>query len=186
MQQEMPVVDETAKGANDKAFYAPLEDVIKAVRPILSRHGFGLSHRTERLDNGRLRIVALLTHTQGHERQSTFDADPDVSGNKNAVQALGSTMSYGRRYTTLDVLGIVTAKSDTDGNTPIELPTPPTGYADWLHDLECVSDNGTDALLSAWKESAPEYRDYRVRYQPQAHDALKKRAEKMTTKGGRR
>src|SRR5438045_7882033 len=44
MQPEIPVIIERAR--TDKGKYAPLEDIIEVVRPILAKHGFGLSHKT--------------------------------------------------------------------------------------------------------------------------------------------
>ena len=47
-----------------------------------------------------------LTHARGHSEKVWLQASRDDSGNKNAIQALGSTISYGRRYTTCDLLNI--------------------------------------------------------------------------------
>jgi hypothetical protein len=179
LQQALPVVDRNGEGHNEVS-YARLEDIITAVRPVLHQHGFSLAHRTEWAE-GRARVIAILTHRDGHSRTSEFIAAPDTSGGKNAIQAHGSTMSYGRRYTTLDVLGIVTRDADDDGETAT-IPEPPAGYAEWVHDLECSSDDGLEALQRAWSQSKPEYRRFRTQYQPSMHAALKKRAAQMDAK----
>lgn len=41
----------------------------------------------------------------------------DPSGSKNAIQAIGSAVSYLRRYTLLGVLGMATSDGDSDGMT---------------------------------------------------------------------
>jgi hypothetical protein len=112
MQPHIPVIIE--HGKTDKGSFAELEDIVTAVRPVLATYGFGLSHQTIWPPDGGLVIVGRLTHRGGHSRTSEFKAPPDTSGSKNAVQALGSTVSYGRRYTTKDLLCIVTRGEDDD------------------------------------------------------------------------
>jgi hypothetical protein len=123
MQSELPVVAE--RGKTDKGKYATLEDIVEIVRPILARHHFSLSHRTEWGDAGRIRIVGMLAHSDGHEKQSEFLTIPDKSGSKNDVQSLGSAMAYGRRYTTLDLLNIVSRGEDDDGAKAARPMQPP-------------------------------------------------------------
>src|SRR4051812_23812986 len=98
MAGEIPTV--TERGKTDKGTYARLEDIIQAVRPILQRHGFALSHRTEWPEKTLVKVVGILTHREGHSRQSEFLSGADASGSKNAIQGLGSAVAYGRRYTT--------------------------------------------------------------------------------------
>src|SRR6185295_6009416 len=52
----------------------------------------------------------------GHERTSEFLADADTSGSKNAIQARGSAVSYGHRYTTKDLLNITTREAADDAS----------------------------------------------------------------------
>jgi hypothetical protein len=96
MQAEIPTVIEKGKG--DKGMsYARLEDIIETVRPVLQRHGFSLSHQTEWPDaKTTIKVIGILTHEQGYSRESEFLGAADTSGNKNAIQALGSAVSYGR------------------------------------------------------------------------------------------
>lgn len=162
MQAEIPAIVETASGDGGKWHYAPLEDIQKAVRPILERHGFGLSFRTEWLDR-QIKVIGILTHRDGHERTSEFVADADGSGSKNAIQARGSAVSYGRRYTTRDLLNITTRGADDDGHTAVppksETPKPPTthpaGYLAWLDGLRAAAMRGTAALEAAWDAAPP-------------------------------
>lgn len=161
MQAEMPVIVERGKTNNGK--YAPLEDIVEAVRPIITRHGFALSHRTEWPTNDTVRIVGILSHRAGHERHSEFLSLGDSSGSKNAIQGLGSAISYGRRYTTNDLLNIVTRGEDRDGlNAPQpKQPKPtnaPPGFDDWLLDIKLAAEDGTKALGQAWNTSKPDFR----------------------------
>lgn len=161
MQAEIPTVIESTKGDQGKWTYAPLEDIQDVVRPILVKHGFGLSFRTEWPDKNTIKVIGILTHRDGHERTSEFLADADTSGSKNAIQARGSAVSYGHRYTTKDLLNITTRGADDDGKTAVPpkptAPKPPTtypsGYLAWLDQLHTTAQLGTAALERAWYES---------------------------------
>lgn len=177
MQRDLPVIVERAKGHNDKK-YAPLEDIVEVVRPILARHGFSLSHRTEWPGNGTVRIVGILAHRDGHERTSEFITGADKSGNKNDVQAYGSSMSYGRRYTTNDLLCIVTRGEDDDARRTASVQEP-EGYDQWALDIKASADEGLAAFTKAWQASKPAFRDFLAKRNPDAFNQLKKRAAKV-------
>lgn len=145
MQAEIPTIKERAH--TDKTSYATLEDIIGAVRPILSKHGFTISHRTEWPDKKTVKVIGLLTHRDGHTRTSEFMADADQTGSKNAIQALGSSVSYGKRYTAKDLLCIVTSDEDDDGQESErhKEPAEPDGYAAWIAKLQEAAMEGTAA-----------------------------------------
>ena len=159
MQAELPVIAE--RGKTDKARYATLEDIVERVRPILARYGFSLSHETQWPEDGRVRIVGTLSRG-GHSRQSTFVTTADTSGSKNAVQALGSAMAYGRRYTTLDLLNIVSRFEDDDGTSASAAARPqePEGFEAWAAAIDQIASAGVKALTEAWNTSKREYCDY--------------------------
>jgi hypothetical protein len=113
MQADIPTIGED--GHTDKTSYATLENIIDVVRPILRTHGFALNFRTEWPDKQTVKVVGILTHREGHAQESEFLSEADQSGSKNAIQALGSAVSYGRRYTVRDLLNIVTRGQDDDG-----------------------------------------------------------------------
>jgi len=162
MQAEIPTVIAATPGDGGKWLYAPLEDIQDAVRPILVRHGFGLSFRTEWPDKATIKVVGILTHRDGHERTSEFLADADTSGSKNAIQARGSAVSYGHRYTTKDLLNITTRGADDDGHTATPKPptTHPTGYLGWLDKLRQAAQEGTPALERVWTVSARDWKQH--------------------------
>lgn len=179
MQAELPVVPRTRKG--DKWMYAPFEEIIPLVRPILQKHGFSLSYETQWPEGTKdILIVGHLTHRQGHERTTEFRAEADKSGSKNAVQAQGSTVQYGRRYTTLDLLGLATGDDD-DGKGSEKAGKPdvvaPQGYDEWVTDLTATADNGTPATQQVWRSERSEpFRKYMGATEPQRWAAIKARA----------
>lgn len=121
MQPEFPVVAERGKGHNDKA-YALWEDINERIRPVLARHGFALTFRTGQGD-GKITVTAVLTHREGHFEETTMHLPSDASGSKNPVQAVGSSTSYGKRYTALALLNITTGGEDDDGRAAGAGPT---------------------------------------------------------------
>lgn len=176
MQPEIPVIVEKAR--TDKGKYAPLEDIIEVVRPIMAKHGFGLSHETFHMPDGSRKIVGVLTHRAGHKRTSEFIAPPDKSGSKNDIQALGSTGTYGRRYTTNDLLCIVTRGEDDDARRSGK-PAPPDGYGDWLEEMSKVADEGLQRLEKTWADSKAAFQQYAAKHDVEAIKILRAKARKV-------
>jgi hypothetical protein len=162
--------------------FARYEDIVDAVRPVLAKHGFGFRHRNERLQDGRLVIVGVLSHRSGHAEEDRFECPPDTSGSKAPIQAIGSTRSYGQRYTLRSLLGIASAEEDDDGQAAASAKpqaNEPAGYENWLTDLNAAADNGWPVLSQAWNKSKPEFRDHLTKSAPRSWDALKTKARKV-------
>jgi hypothetical protein len=95
--------------------YALWEDIDEAITPVLHDCGFALTFRTGNEADGRLRVTAVLQHERGHFEETTMALPFDTSGSKNNVQAIGSSTSYGKRYTACAILNIRTRGEDDDG-----------------------------------------------------------------------
>ncbi|MBB3020697.1 hypothetical protein FHR70_003783 [Microvirga lupini] len=119
MQPDLPVIIERGaiKGSNKQvqSTYALWEDINDAIKPVLSNHGFALSFRTGQ-EEGRITVTGVLSHRDGHSEETTMHLPIDTSGSKNAVQAVGSSISYGKRYTAGALLNITSRGEDDDGN----------------------------------------------------------------------
>jgi hypothetical protein len=94
--------------------FAPLDEVVRTIRPHLTKHGLSYTHDGAVSPKGEVAITCTLQHVMGARRTATFTGPTDQSGGKNALQAVGSARSYGRRYTLMDVLGLTT-EDDDDG-----------------------------------------------------------------------
>jgi hypothetical protein len=115
MQPKLPVIEN--RGETDKSKYAKWEDINDAIRPMLHEHGFALSFRVNRTEQ-MVSITGVLRHIGGHHDETTLDLPVDTSGSKNAVQAVGSSVSYGKRYTAIALLNITSrdpVDRDDDG-----------------------------------------------------------------------
>lgn len=94
--------------------HAELSDVVTAVGPALSKHGFAWGWDVEQKD-GRIHVTCTLVHRLGHEKSVTLSAPPDESGKKNTIQAIASTTTYLERHTLKAVCGISEKGDDNDG-----------------------------------------------------------------------
>jgi hypothetical protein len=125
MQPGLPVIAEngriiiTEKGT-DKVIqstgYALWEDINQAIRPLLQNHGFALSFRIGK-DGDRVVVTGVLSHRMGHSEETTLSLPMDATGSKNNVQAIGSSVSYGKRYTACALLNITSRGEDDDAKT---------------------------------------------------------------------
>jgi hypothetical protein len=98
------------------AKYAEWENIDKAMQPILRRFGFGLRFDVKAKEGGGLLISTILEHIEGHTEQgSPFPVPMDKSGGKNDIQAYGSALSYGMRYTSKAAGLFKTEGEDDDG-----------------------------------------------------------------------
>jgi hypothetical protein len=118
LQDELPEIQERGEikiGQGSKGQkYALWEDINKAIKPILKSHGFALSFRTG-VQDSKITVTGILSHEDGHAEETTIHLPSDTSGSKNAVQAVGSSTSYGKRYTASALLNITTRDGDDDG-----------------------------------------------------------------------
>lgn len=117
MQPDLPVIPERGsikdRSGKVQSTYALWEDVNAAIKPVLAQHGFGLQFRTETLD-GKVRVTGILRHRTGHSEETSIELPGDTSGSKNAVQAIGSSYSYGKRYTSFALLNLSSTFSEDD------------------------------------------------------------------------
>jgi hypothetical protein len=112
-----PKLPEIGKhGQSHHGNYARLEDIDRAIRPLLAEEGFALSFDSQSVDGGKIRVICRLSHTEGHSETKQIDLPVDNSGSKNGAQAAISTVSYGRRSLTKMFFNLIEAGEDDDGN----------------------------------------------------------------------
>jgi len=110
---EIPVILKNASGHNNKR-YADFAAIARVVDPIISKHGLSYRFRTRQDD--RIHVTCVLSHEAGHSEENTLAGPADSSGSKNAIQAIGSTLTYLQRYSLTQALGLA-ASEDDDGRT---------------------------------------------------------------------
>lgn len=114
-QEVCPVVGKNAEGAH-RARYATLDQVMATIRPALSESGLSVTFDSEDVDDGKLKIWAVIHHRSGHSERSSFTISREAQSSRmNSSQRDGSALSYGRRYALCMALGISTGDVDDDG-----------------------------------------------------------------------
>jgi hypothetical protein len=118
MQPLLPEISEhgSIKGRDGQvqSTYALWEDIQQQIKPVLAAHGFALTFSIGK-DEGQISITGKLSHKGGHVEETTLPLPLDTSGSKNAVQAYGSSTSYGMRYTARALLNLTSRGEDDDG-----------------------------------------------------------------------
>lgn len=148
MQQELPSIAERGDAAN-RYTYALWEDINEALKPILAKHGFALSFRIPRNDKG-VEVEGVLSHRAGHSERTSILLPADTSGNKNAVQAVASSVSYGKRYTAGALLNFTTHGEDDDAFSAVQQPALDQQVViDILERIDEAKDK--DELSAIWK-----------------------------------
>jgi hypothetical protein len=97
-----------------KYSHATLDHAADAIIPALSLVGISHKWATEQKDS-KIIVHCILTHVLGHSEQTTLEAGADTSGSKNAIQAIGSAVTYLQRYTLLAACGLAAEGTDNDG-----------------------------------------------------------------------
>jgi len=94
--------------------HASLDHVTEQINIALSEHGLFVSWSQSQSESG-ITVTCRITHKGGHSEETSLVAASDMSGNKNAIQGLGSTISYLQRYTILSLTGLAAKGMDDDG-----------------------------------------------------------------------
>lgn len=107
--------------------HATLGGVCEQVVSALAEHGFSHNWDIQQLNDGRVHVSCVVTHSLGHSERATLNAAPDASGKKNAIQAVGSTITYLQRYSLLAVCGLAPKDLPDDDGAGSSEPMPITG-----------------------------------------------------------
>ena len=124
----------TATNPHFKSKYADLGECFKACSDILNDHGIDISQPIYGD-----KVVTILTHISGEVRQDGGVPLLGYQNAKNPMQALGSAITYARRYGLCSMVGIT--PEDDDGNQLVaDNPNQKTISAEQLKILEDLAD----------------------------------------------
>ena len=189
-QKEMRPIAADADNPQTRSRYASYAKLDRALRPIYTQHGFGLSFNTADSPlSEHVRVVCDVTHSAGHEKPYHVDMPADGKGAKGGdvmtkTHAVGAAMSYGMRYLLKMIFNVAVGEDDKDGNVPPEAGQEPDRYADWVETLEDKAGEGMKALTDMWntanrdKELQPLVR-HLMKAHPDHWAALKAKAAKV-------
>lgn len=105
-------------GSRTNYRHEDLAQIAKTVDPILAEYGLSYRFQTQQEGN-QVRVTCIVSHRDGHSEENTLQAAHDNTGNKNSIQAVGSTITYLQRYTLKAALGL-SASNDDDGKAHVQ------------------------------------------------------------------
>jgi ERF superfamily len=146
-QKNLPQISKDEKadaGRRGSYTYAGLDTVAAKVLPALAAVGLSYSATTGFIDDRRFCLKYSLLHESGESRDGIFPI-PLVDD----AQAMGSWLTYARRYTLLCVTGVHPGGEDDDGRLALPpLPAPAPSYRQ-------SRDDGTVTTLSGSVPRSP-------------------------------
>ena len=117
MQMEL---EQPLKNANNPFFkskYVPLENVVDSITKASSKHGLSFTQFPSSDENGNVTVGTMVMHESGE----WIEYDPIcMKPVKNDPQAVGSAITYAKRYALSAIFGI-TSDNDDDGNEATQL-----------------------------------------------------------------
>lgn len=117
-QSEVPVIKKTKKvmnkdGRTVRYTFAPIESIVEQIKKPLVNNGFSYRWETAQ-EAGLVKATCIITHLLGHSEQSTFEVGIDTEGFMTAPQKSASALTFAKRYSLCNALGISTGDEDTD------------------------------------------------------------------------
>jgi len=111
-QGEFAAVERGAVGqeGNRRFRYADLDAFLCVCRPVLARHGLAIIQRPLQTDGALIHLQTIITHASGQWISGELVVKPDHDGPK----AMGSAITYARRYSLQSMLGLSAADDDGD------------------------------------------------------------------------
>ena len=101
------------KGANVSYAYAPLEEIARVIREALFENGLGYTWDSETSERG-VMACCTLRHRDGAKLSASFTAPVDSEARMSGPQRTAAALTYARRQSLVQVLGLTTADEDND------------------------------------------------------------------------
>ena len=178
----MPVIWMTPDAMEQDAMLE--RDLAAACMDALNDQGVAVVQAPSTLPDGAVAVETMLLHKSGQWMSETVTGKPKDDG----PQALGSVITYLRRYSLAAFAGVAPEDDDAEAAMGREKKAEPKavkpgGFDDWLADLELVADEGTPELEAAWKKSKADYRAYLTSTNNAGWEAIKAKASKVPSPG---
>lgn len=156
-------------GSNYSYTWAPLDEIDRTVRPILSKHG--LSYTWDQVQEGTACVViCVVRHEAGHEERTSVKLNVSGSPGMSEQQKVASTMKNGKRFSLESALGLSTTDDIPDvednqekitedqavviGDLLRDSKTPPSRFfkhfgvkSEKVEDLKAIDYNAAVAIL---------------------------------------
>ena len=119
-QDEIKPIVRKSKNTQTGSMYAKLEAIDALIKPIYHKHGFGIMWTSPMIEGNKVNVACKVIHTAGHAEPFTLPGPLDISGikgqpNKTEMWALGSSLSYLKRYLKCFIFDLALTNEDNDG-----------------------------------------------------------------------
>lgn len=159
------ILEAAKKDSNNPFFkskYADLASVWESCRAALSSNGLSIVQSPEESDSG-IAVVTMMLHSSGQWIRSRYT----MPVSKVDAQAVGSAITYARRYALSSIVGI--APEDDDGNgasnkpaNNIEKPKPfltPDNKSEWERAVNSFKKNGNLKTVLEQRQVSKEHQE---------------------------
>jgi len=109
----------TKGGSRYEYRYAELDEIARTAGPHLHKNGLSYSWDSTISEDGkRIRVVCTVAHVNGHKATASFEAPTaSLSGSMSPQQEVAAALTFGRRQSLVQALGLTTSDPDNDGST---------------------------------------------------------------------
>lgn len=115
-QSEIRAAEYDGKNPYFKSNYSTLSSVVKASRHPLSKNGLSIMQIIDSVE-GKTYLKTRLAHVSGEYIESKFELPLDTISGDKKWHAIGSAITYARRYSLSAILGMISGSDkDDDGN----------------------------------------------------------------------
>jgi len=182
-QGEIVPAEKDGMNPHFKSKYATLDSVWAACRQPLSKNGLSIL-QTISMDGENMILTTTLLHSSGQWVKSIMP----VATGKMTPQAIGSALSYFKRYTLASMVGVV-AGDDDDGNSAEKVKTAPVEQKfitpEQVNEIKSILDeyilptepSYTETFLKVYKSASIEKIPAEI--YPRALTYLKKKADTL-------
>jgi ERF superfamily protein len=162
LQEKLPQIAKSGtildRDGKERNRFAKIEDIDRVIRPMCAKEGFSFAFDSQPGASG-IQYSCTMAHRDGHSETKMLTLPVDAGAGRNAVQSIGSTTSYARRYLLGMHLNLVTRDEDDDGSAHGAEPVTPEQAAHLR--AECARVGGNEARFLNWL-AAPSFEEIRA------------------------
>lgn len=154
--EQIEVKERSGTGVAYTYRFAPLDAIAKVIDPLLFKHGLSYTWDSEVDDKGRLVCTCIVRHEGGGEVRASFTCALSGSPTMSDAQKAGGTLTFARRYSLVQVLGLT--MTDPDDDAAPDAPSDPItkDQALTLHTLLKDTASNIPAFLKIFRVSSLE------------------------------
>lgn len=104
-------------GAKFGYTYAPLDTIARAISEPLKDAGLSYTWDSE-FKEGMISVICTVRHIDGHTQTATFTCPTESPAGMSAQQKVAAALTFGRRQSLVQALGLSSCDADSDGANP--------------------------------------------------------------------